>query len=55
MYGKSFYTKWKGRLKQRGAELCRAGSRPSLSLYSGLLQQRYDVFKEHGPSQAELI
>lgn len=46
---KPFYTKWKGRLKLRGVEL--AGSQPGLSLYSELLQERYDVFKEHQPAQ----
>lgn len=40
VYRKPFYTEWKGRLKQRGV---------------GLLQRRYDAFKEHRPSQAELI
>lgn len=48
MYRKPFYTKWK-----RGAEL--AGSKPGLSLYWRLLKEQYDVFKEHQPSQADLI
>lgn len=50
---KPFYTKWKGRLKLRGVEL--AGSQPGLSLYSELLQERYDVFKEHQPGPAKHI
>lgn len=55
MHGKPFYTKWKGRQKARAAELCSAGRRRGLSLYLGLLQELHDVFKEHRPSQAELI
>lgn len=53
MYRKPFYAKWKRGLKLRGAEL--AGSKPGLSLYCRLLKEQYDVFKEHQPSQADLI
>lgn len=52
---KPFYTKWKRRLKQSGAQLCEVASWPGLPLYLGLLQQQYDVFKEHQPNQADLI